>query len=66
MIFEYEFLCGTNAVARNVNDAFRDYPELGAWFNFVLQTILTHLRQIDKIKKYEAGRHNLTEFQKET
>jgi [histone H3]-lysine36 N-dimethyltransferase SETMAR len=41
--------------------------ELTVWFNFTLPTILTHLRQIDKIKKYEKWvPHDLTDLQKET
>lgn len=41
--------------------------ELAAWFNVTLPTILTHLRQINKIKKYEKWvPHDLTDLQKET
>ncbi|XP_045782284.1 histone-lysine N-methyltransferase SETMAR-like [Maniola jurtina] len=41
--------------------------ELAAWFNVTLPTILTHLRQINKIKKYEIWvPHDLTDLQKET
>ncbi|VVD06152.1 unnamed protein product [Leptidea sinapis] len=29
--------------------------ELSAWINVTLLTILTHLRQINKMKKYEMG-----------
>ncbi|XP_045448204.1 histone-lysine N-methyltransferase SETMAR-like [Melitaea cinxia] len=41
--------------------------KLAAWFNVTLPTILTHLRQINKIKKYEkCVPHDLTDLQKET
>ncbi|CAG9791971.1 unnamed protein product [Diatraea saccharalis] len=41
--------------------------ELAAWFNVTLPTILTHLCQINKIKKYEKWvPHDLTDLQKET
>ncbi|CAG9796028.1 unnamed protein product [Diatraea saccharalis] len=41
--------------------------QLAAWFNVTLPTILTHLRQINKMKKYEKSVLNdLTGLQKET
>lgn len=41
--------------------------ELAAWFNVTLPTRSTHLRQINKIKKYEKSvPHDLTDLQKET
>jgi [histone H3]-lysine36 N-dimethyltransferase SETMAR len=57
------------------SDPSQTTQELTAWLNVTLPTILTHLRQINKIKKYEKSAdqanhetppHDLTYLQKET
>ena len=47
-------------------DPSQDTHELAAWINVTLPTILTHLRQINKIKYEKWVPYDLTELQKET